>query len=489
MISTIRLAWRNLGRNRRRSVITGLALAIGVTLSVACFGLIDGISASLLHSLTRFDLGHVQVHTQRYQETRRPEALIEGYDRVVAEIQATEGVLGASGRVYGYALTSREQRSAGLEIVGVDPRLERKVTELQTRLKQGRFLEDEPTPWPPGRALTAEEQAQDEALTQSAESSALEELDALQSLDAAVDDGAKAPADAPPTVGAPSEERLAFSRKLAEIQSPPPLRHPRVILGTVAARILHVEVGDVVHVSARSLDGSTRDVDVEIIGLFETGTIPLDRRMLLHLADLQRLEGLGNRVHEVAAVLDDPNSAPAIAAAISSRLHEPTLLVRPWNQIRPDIQQVVDASRTTTMFIIVIIFFVAALGVINTMLMSVFERTREFGVLKAIGMARRRIFGLIVTEAAALVVISSVVGLGLGLCVDLYMVHHGIDLTSMTGGLSVGGVGLQPVIRGAITTQGLLLPTFILAAICLVASIYPAVRAAQLRPAVGMRET
>jgi ABC-type lipoprotein release transport system permease subunit len=211
--------------------------------------------------------------------------------------------------------------------------------------------------------------------------------------------------------------------------------------------------------------------------------------MLFHLADLQHLEGLGDRVHEIAAVVDDPDRAPAIASAIASRLHEPTLLVRPWNEIRPDIQQVVDAGRATTMVIIVIIFFVAALGVINTMLMSVFERTREFGVLKAIGMARIRIFGLIVTEAAVLVAVSAVAGTGLGLCVDLYMVRRGIDLSSLTEGFSVGGVGLQPVMHGAVTAEGLLLPTFILAAICVVASTYPAVRAARLRPAVGMRET
>ncbi|HEY6178886.1 MAG TPA: ABC transporter permease, partial [Kofleriaceae bacterium] len=174
MAATIRLAWRNLGRNRRRSIITGVALAIGVTLSVASFGLIDGISASLVRSLTRFDVGHVQVHTRRYQATRRTEALIDDSARVASAMRATPGVVGVSGRVYGYALTSRGQRSAGLEIVGVDPRLERTVTELQTRIVRGRYLEDAPTPWPPGRALTPEERAQDDALTRAAESSALE---------------------------------------------------------------------------------------------------------------------------------------------------------------------------------------------------------------------------------------------------------------------------------------------------------------------------
>jgi len=132
---------------------------------------------------------------------------------------------------------------------------------------------------------------------------------------------------------------------------------------------------------------------------------------------------------------------------------------------------------------------VATLGVVNTMLMSVFERTRELGMLKAIGMSGGRIIWLIVTETLILVIVSSLLGTGLGLGLDLWMVKSGIDLSAITGGFSIGGIGLAPVFHGAITTQGLVMPTLVLSITCFIASFYPAARAARLAPAVGMRET
>lgn len=481
MAGTLQLAWRNLGRNRRRTCITGLALTIGVGLSVATFGLIDGTGAALLRGLTRYELGHVQVHTRAYQKTRKAEETIPDYSQVIASVRGAEGVVGASGRVYLYGLTSLGERSAGLEIVGVDPRTETQVTELHTRMTGGRYLDAEPTPWPEGRALTEAEKAQDQALTAAIEAEALAEIAALE------DEGETASGDA----AAPSSaaDPAALSRKLAELQSPPPERPPRVILGSVAARILRAEVGDTVHLSAGAVDGTMQDVDVEIAGTFTTGTAQLDRRLYMHLADLQRLGRVGDRVHEIAAVVDDTGRAAAVSATIDAALGQLDLLVRPWSEIRPDIQSMVDSSRNSMMVLIVVIFFVSALGVINTMLMSVLERTREFGVLKAIGMGRGRVFGLIVLEAAILVVAAGLVGTAVGLGIDLYMVHVGVDLSSMTEGVSVGGVGLDPVLRGAITAEGLLVPIVILTVICVTAACYPALRAARLRPAVGMRET
>jgi ABC-type antimicrobial peptide transport system permease subunit len=138
---------------------------------------------------------------------------------------------------------------------------------------------------------------------------------------------------------------------------------------------------------------------------------------------------------------------------------------------------------------VLIIFIVATLGVVNTMLMSVFERTRELGVLKAIGMTGGRIVTLIVTETILLVLAASLAGTGLGLAMDGYMVEYGVDLSRFTQGLSLAGIGVNPVIKGVITVRGVIMPTIVLSLSCLLASLYPAIRAARLEPAIGMRET
>jgi ABC-type lipoprotein release transport system permease subunit len=227
-------------------------------------------------------------------------------------------------------------------------------------------------------------------------------------------------------------------------------------------------------------------VAFEIVGIYRTGSPAFDRqRIYMHVVDLQRFSHLYDRVHEIAIAADSPDSATAVAAGLDA----PTALVRTWKQIRPDIVQVLSTSEASMAVMVFIIFLVATLGVVNTMLMAVFERTRELGVLKAIGMSGRRIVALIVCETLLLVVIASAFGTLLGLAADLYLVRHGLDLSSFTGGFTMAGIGFDPVLRGAVTARGLIMPTVILSLTCLVASLYPAVRAARLRPAVGMRET
>ncbi len=154
----------------------------------------------------------------------------------------------------------------------------------------------------------------------------------------------------------------------------------------------------------------------------------------MNLADLQRLVHLDGKPHEIAVVLQRAEAAPEFAKQLGAQLNKRPVLVRAWNQIRPDLEKMMVLNDVSTGLMVFIIFIVATLGVINTMLMAVFERTREFGVLKAIGMSGYRIVTLVVTETVVLVLAASAVGTLLGLGLDLYMVHYGVDLREMTVG-------------------------------------------------------
>jgi len=231
-------------------------------------------------------------------------------------------------------------------------------------------------------------------------------------------------------------------------------------------------------------------VFLEVAGIFETGTQTYDRqRLYLHLTDLQRLVHLAGRPHEIAIVADEPELAAELAAGLRPLPGGGDLVVRPWGEIRPDIQQMLQLNSASAGLMVFIIFIVATLGVVNTMLMSVFERTRELGVLKAIGMSGKRIVSLIVAETLLLVVGSSLVGSAIGLLLDGYMVRYGVDFSDWSEGISFAGMGIDPVVYGVITVEGVLVPTIVLSVMCIVASLYPAIRAARLQPAVGMRET
>ncbi|MBW2459829.1 MAG: ABC transporter permease [Deltaproteobacteria bacterium] len=516
MMSLVRLAWRNLGRSRRRTLTTGVSLAFGMCLCIASFGLVDGMNAQMLHALTRLDLGHVQVHHRDFVGRKKAEAQIEQPDAVVEAARANPAVRGIAPRVYAFALVSGTGKSSGIELVGVDPEKELTVTELHRELVEGEYLKAAPTPWPPGRKLTEAELRADQDLTQAAADDAADEIDALGGLD---DEEPAGEAGDPP--GEPTEEpaepteepaeptkeaaepgqppadpeadaakRRDQSLKLAQALHPPPDEPLQVILGTSLARVLGVKLGDELYASAATIDGGTGSALLRVRGIYRTGTQQYDRyRVYLHIQDVRRLAHMEGGVHEMAMVLDSSDLGPAVAADITDKLGSEVLLVRSWNVVRPDVAMMMQLNDVSTAIMVFIIFFVATLGVVNTMLMAVFERTRELGVLKAIGMSASRIMALVVTETILMVLVASVVGAALGLALDGYMVRYGVDLTSLTGGFSLGGIGINPVIYGVITVKGVVLPVVTLAITCLLASIYPALRAARMQPAIGMRET
>ncbi len=518
MAGLTRLAWRNLGRNRRRTLITATALALGTALSVGTYGLMDGMLVSMLDTLTRYDLGHLQAHRKGYLGEPTLDRTLPGTGAIARRMRADPQVVGVAPRVLGFALASKASRSRGVQIVGVDPRRERNVTSLQERIKKGRYLSDEATPWPLGRALNADERREDEALTQRAKAKVTDELDALESLD---DDDTKGGKGGKGTKGArgtksnspvePSKpvkaladasdlaalspssksalsaasiraQTLALARRL----SPPPKRPPEVIIGKTLAKTLRATVGSELYLVGQAVDGASADLRVKVRGIFETGTETYDRRVYIHLVDLQHLLHLGRRIHEIAARL----AAHADARRVAKRLRGHAaagVAIQSWDEIRPDMKQMIDLSRASSMLMVFIILFVAVLGVINTMLMSVFERTRELGILKAIGMSGFRVLSLIVVETLLLALVAAMVGTILGLGLDLILMHVGINLTGLTE-TSMAGVALDPVLRAAITAEGLFVPAIVLLVSCLLASIYPALRAARLRPAIGMRE-
>ena len=513
-----KLAWRNLGRNRRRTLITGLGLALGMSLCVASYGLIDGMNVDILHALTRLDLGHVQIHHPDYVRKRELKLNMPGTIEALKKRAPTlPQYAGMTPRVYGFGLASSAGKSAGVQLVGVNPATEVKVTDLHKNLVKGKYLDPQPTPWPRGRKQTAQEAARDQKLTRDAESDVMAEIAALGALEGEGTSTGKGDGQGEGEgkgmgkgKGKVPDDHKGWTLKLANALNPDPARPPRVFLGSELARILKLKVGDRVFVMTQTLDGMAAEVYLQVGGVITTGTTLYDRgRIYMHIADLQRFLHLDRRIHELALVATSPGKSRQLAAGLRKIIDEaglgapaksaaaPEVKTAPaktvikaesWDQLRPDIKSILQLNEVSTAIMVFIIFIVAALGVINTMLMAVFERTRELGMLKAIGLSGGRVLMLILAETLLLVMVSSVVGTGIGLGLDAYMIIEGIDLSFVTEGISIGGVGMNPVIHGAITVEGVVVPAVTLSLMCFAGAFYPAIRAARMRPAQGMRE-
>jgi ABC-type lipoprotein release transport system permease subunit len=260
-----------------------------------------------------------------------------------------------------------------------------------------------------------------------------------------------------------------------------------VLVGDGLAERLHAHAGDTLSLTAQRADGGTSDVSARVVGLVRTGNEEIDRsRMILNLVDLQHLLQLEGRVHEVALRVEARDRARQIAHALEPRL--PSLSVQSWDELRPDVVAMLQANGTLTSLIVLSVFALAGIGVVNTMLMAVFDRRRELGVLGALGLRPWNVLSLVALETILLASVAALVGLAVGVGLDLYLVRVGLNV-AFVGGFSLAGVGLQPVLHAAIRAHSLLEPLAILVTLAALGSLFPALLAARVQPASAMRSS
>jgi len=410
------LAWRNLWRNPRRTVIAMTAIGLGyaMLLFVAC--LMAGLRHQMIESGTGFVLSHMEVHAPDYYPDRPTYQTLGGRNgtdvsSLVTAIAADPRVQAASPRVYGYGLVSATHQSAGVQLLGVVPDQERKITVLQTRMVKGSYLTGQ--------------------------------------------------------------------------------RPKGIVMGDKLAATIGVEVGSEIVLLTPAADGSTGNDLYTVAGIFHTGLDAMDRSLvLMSLASLQELLRLPpGRIHEVGIKLRDITAATATAAALEVQLNKTVpVRVRAWPELAPELADYVQFNRRVTFILFLIFFLLAVMGIVNTMLMAIIERTRELGMLMAVGMRPVQVVGLIVAEAASLAGASLILGGLLGSPLLWYLQVHGLNLGGKGDAVSLAGVMVGPLWYGRQDFTAYTQAALGLAVTALLSALYPAMRAARFRPTEALRK-
>ncbi|MCK5640454.1 MAG: ABC transporter permease [Gammaproteobacteria bacterium] len=261
-----------------------------------------------------------------------------------------------------------------------------------------------------------------------------------------------------------------------------PLEPAGVVIGRKLARTLGVGLGDEIIFLGQASDGSMANDLYHVRGIMKSVAQDIDRGAIFMSEDAFRdLMMLPRGAHEIAVMRPDRR-----ADLEQARSHVATLAGEyetvSWDTLMPVIARILEIMDAQIIIMILITYVAVAMVVLNAILMSVFERIHEFGVMKAIGVSPWQIVLLIFSETLIQVLVASVLALISGWPLALYYQTHGIDLSAIAGSTTFGGIAIDPIWYAYVTPNSLILPVAFLYLIAVLAVIYPAAKAAVIQP-------
>jgi ABC-type lipoprotein release transport system permease subunit len=257
-----------------------------------------------------------------------------------------------------------------------------------------------------------------------------------------------------------------------------------ILIGQGLAERLEVGLGDKVTLLGRSKNELMRQHTMTIVGIYDLHTPEVEKgSVFIPLIDAQTLYNLRGQATEAAIFLQQVGTEDSAISALQAQL--PGYEVDSWQTLRPEIRQTLDSKLAFTSFIGLVVLIIAGIGILNLMLMAVFERTREMGVLAALGMKGRQIMGLFLLEGVFIGIVGAIIGCTLGALLIGWVGKVGIDLSAASGMgevMALLGDRLYPIITPAdLLSRGVLV--IVIAAI---ASLYPAWQASRQEPAQAL---
>jgi ABC-type lipoprotein release transport system permease subunit len=260
-----------------------------------------------------------------------------------------------------------------------------------------------------------------------------------------------------------------------------------IVIGSVMARNLKVVVGDELTFLGSGKDGSFAAGVVNVVGIFDSGSQDLDRSLAeLPLGYFQDAFAMEESGHVIALALDELSDVAGMIEPLKSVIAgQEKLHVLDWQALMPGLKQAIQADMTSAWFMYAVLIVLVAFSVLNTQLMSVLERTREFGVIMALGIKPRRLAVLVLLETFLMASLGLLIGLLLGSVVTGYFAQAGFSYPGMDE--LAAKFNMPSVIYPSLNVLPIMLGPSVVFVFCLFAAIYPALKLYGLRPVEAMR--
>ena len=258
-----------------------------------------------------------------------------------------------------------------------------------------------------------------------------------------------------------------------------------MVIGRRLARTLDIDVGGELLAITQSADGSMAYELFEVRGVLLGISDAIDRSgIFMTQASFRELISLPDGAHQIIVRRPKDLNLDGLLKRVEGLAIG--LEVKTWRQLMPPLASMLDAGRGAMVMMGVIVYLAIAILILNAMLMAVFERIRELGVLKALGFGPLSLLGLILIESGVQTAFAIAIGLVLGIPGIYYLAHVGIDM-GMLAGTSIMGIAMDPIWRAAIHPRVFTTPVVMLVVIVLLAVLYPAAKAALIQPVEAMR--
>lgn len=255
-----------------------------------------------------------------------------------------------------------------------------------------------------------------------------------------------------------------------------------VVLGKKLAGTLGVSLGDELVFVGQSTDGYMANDLFRVRGILKSVSDGIDRMgVFMPEKTLRELMQLKDGAHEIVVIRPDRTTDLAAETARVEALAS-GLEVKNWKQLMPVVARMIETADVQIMIMLVIFYIAVATVVLNAMLMNVFERIHEFGIMKALGVSPMQLVALVFAETFIMTLLASLAGLLGGWWISDHFQSNGLDMSALAGSISFGGIAFDPVWYAAITPEALAYPVIFLLLVAAVAVIYPAAKAAMLRP-------
>ena len=404
------MAWRNIWRNPRRSILTICAIAFASLLLVFMLSWQFGSYDAMINASVKISTGHIQVQTKDYQEKRDMRLVVRDPESLASILEKTPEVSSHTTRANAFSLVSSEKRTYGVMVIGIDPAREARVSTLKKLIRQGSYLSS--GDW-------------DQAL-----------------------------------------------------------------VGTLLAKNLRVGLGNELVILGQGLDGSVAATVVKIKGIFNSGQDEFDRNTIhIPLKYFQDVYTMNGAVHEVVVLgksLKQVQGLKSSVAADITNIHDgDSLVVLDWMELIPGLIQAIQMDLVSGFIFYIILIVVVAFSILNTFLMAVFERTREFGVLLAVGTTPGRLAKLLILESSTITIIGIVFGIILGSLVTWYFQVHGILISGASE--LMRHYGLPERMYPQLSMLSISIGAGIVLIITILTALYPAFKSRRLRPVDAMK--